>query len=50
MTMTKCQRCGAIENSYTYIPVLNNMYVCQRCHFKWDRWGLGKFKEMIRFE
>ena len=47
--LTHCERCGAIENAYYRLPVLQ-MIVCRICHFKWDRWGLGMFKEMIGFE
>ena len=47
---TACQCCGEIENGYTYIPVLGNMYVCDKHRYKWDRWGLPIFKEMINVE
>jgi hypothetical protein len=47
---TSCQCCNETANTYTYIPVLDNMYVCDKHRYKWDRWGLVLFKEMIHCE
>ena len=50
-SITKCQRCNDSAKHYYYIPVLNNMYICPRCHSGWYRnWGIIVFKEMINNE
>ena len=49
-SFTVCQCCNEPANHYTYIPVLGNIFVCDSCKVKWDRWGLPLFKEMIGFE
>ena len=47
---TKCDNCLEPSNTYLiYIPLIG-MWVCQRCHWKWDRWAFRLFKEMIGFE
>lgn len=47
---TRCVYCNEVFPSYTYIPVLDNIYLCSRCKAKWDRWGMMIFKEMINYE
>lgn len=48
--ITKCMKCGMVERSYTYLPALDNMHVCYKCHRYWDKWGLVIFKRMINYE
>ena len=47
---TACMCCSDIMHAYTYLPVLGNMYVCDKHKRKWEKWGLVMFKEMINSE
>lgn len=48
--ITRCNRCNAVVNAYTYLPLLNNIYVCRFCYQGWLNWGMGLFLEMIHYE
>ena len=45
-----CVRCNETVKAYTYIPVLENIFVCDKCMRKWTRWGISLFKDMINYE